>query len=87
MGPAGKPPKDPTDRIPADTIGGWITRGGSGPCYGLVDDDGVEYALHGTGAGTLAVGTRVVATIGPAPADVDCGPGRPVQLRSVRRLT
>ncbi|MFB9237006.1 hypothetical protein ACFFWC_15820 [Plantactinospora siamensis] len=85
--PATRPPDNPTDQVRTDVIGGWITRGGSGPCYGLVDDNGVEYALYGPTAGALAKGTRVVVRTAPTTAKVDCGPGRLLAIRSVRRQT
>ena len=51
--PDAAPPKaaeqsQPTDYIAGDRIGGRVTKGGSGPCYGLVTDDGKQYALHST---------------------------------------
>src|SRR5690349_7245222 len=46
------PPREPTDNDkPTGWIVGTVTAGGTGPCYGLVTDDGIKYALHST-AGT-----------------------------------
>ncbi|MEU7956238.1 hypothetical protein [Micromonospora humida] len=72
------PPRHPTDRRRPDRLAGRITRGGDGPCYGLVTDDGHEYALHGPGLGTVAAGSTVVVTVDPAAPPAACGPGTPV---------
>ncbi|MET8278767.1 hypothetical protein [Micromonospora sp. NPDC005174] len=74
------PPRRPTDARRANALAGRITRGGDGPCYGLVTDDGRQYALHGTGKGTFAVGTTVRVTIGPADPAADCSPGVPATI-------
>lgn len=77
-----RPPKptDPTDLRPTDTIAGHITRGGSGPCYGLVAEDGRAYALHGRGAGNLTEGSFVTLRIVSRSSDIDCGPGIRVSI-------
>ncbi|WP_319459753.1 hypothetical protein [Micromonospora sp. RTP1Z1] len=73
--PPSGPPEHPTDLRRADVFAGRISRGGSGPCYGLVTDDGHEYALHGENLGTWGTGTWVRVTIGPPTSNADCGPG------------
>ncbi|MGC4853710.1 hypothetical protein ACLQ24_09970 [Micromonospora sp. DT4] len=79
--PPTEPPRRPTDSRKTNALAGRINRGGDGPCYGLVTDDGRQYALHGTGKGTFAVGTTVRVTIGPAdPPAADCGPGIPATI-------
>ncbi|MBM0278939.1 hypothetical protein [Micromonospora tarensis] len=80
LGPPTGPPRRPTDAHRANALAGRITRGGDGPCYGLLTDDGREYALHGAGKGTFTVGTTVRVTIGPADPAVDCGPGTPATI-------
>ncbi|MEU1752515.1 hypothetical protein ABZ436_07660 [Micromonospora matsumotoense] len=74
------PPRHPTDQRRPDLLAGRITRGGDGPCYGLVTDDGREYALHGTGMGAFATGTTVLVTVGPADPAATCGPGTPLGI-------
>ncbi|GAB2929212.1 hypothetical protein GCM10027280_15890 [Micromonospora polyrhachis] len=69
------PPKKPTDEQATDRIAGRVTRGGSGPCYGVVTDDGKEYALYGSDTGTLQVDTFVRVTIAPLLLRINCGPG------------
>lgn len=69
------PPKKPTDEQATDRIAGRVTRGGSGPCYGVVTDDGKEYALYGSDTGTLQVDSFVRVTIAPLLLRINCGPG------------
>ncbi|MEU4402208.1 hypothetical protein [Micromonospora orduensis] len=75
-----KPPKptDPTDKRASDLVSGHITRGGSGPCYGLVSEDGIEYAVHGTGS--LTEGSFVTLRVISRSSEVDCGPGVRVSI-------
>ncbi|MBQ0902643.1 hypothetical protein KBX63_11600 [Micromonospora sp. U21] len=82
LGAPPKPPKptEPTDRRSTDLIAGHVTRGGSGPCYGLVSEEGVEYAVHGTGAGNLTEGSFVTLRISARSSEVDCGPGIRVRI-------
>ncbi|WP_346121855.1 hypothetical protein [Micromonospora coerulea] len=77
--PAG-PPREPTDNRPTDLIAGRITRGGTGPCYGLVDENEREYALHGPEAGELRVGSFVTLRVAPPTSSFDCGPGTPMRI-------
>ncbi|WP_245666937.1 hypothetical protein [Micromonospora sediminicola] len=77
--PAG-PPKKPTDNRPTGVVAGWITRGGSGPCYGLVDENGREYAVHGPEAGELREGDFVTLRLTSRDRSVDCGPGVPMRV-------
>ncbi|MFJ6196553.1 hypothetical protein [Micromonospora sp. NPDC092111] len=78
--PPTAPPNHPTDQRKPHLLAGRITRGGSGPCYGLVTDDDREYALHGPGMGTFAAGTTVLVTVGPADPAASCGPGTPASI-------
>ncbi|MCI4063798.1 hypothetical protein MRQ36_14865 [Micromonospora sp. R77] len=77
------PPDNPTDLRRPDLLAGRISRGGPGPCYGLVTDDGREYALHGENMGNWGTGTWVRVTVGPPASGVDCGPGTRVELRKI----
>ncbi|MGN9802879.1 hypothetical protein [Micromonospora sp. L32] len=80
------PPKKPTDNRVTDVLAGRITRGGSGPCYGLVTDDGREYALHGSGMGVFGTGTTVLVTIAPGDPAHDCGPGTRASIVKISRV-
>ncbi|WP_433530940.1 hypothetical protein ACQPYA_02045 [Micromonospora sp. CA-263727] len=77
------PPSQPTELRRTNVLAGRLSRGGNGPCYTLVTDDGREYALHGTGLGTFVTGTWVRVTTGPPVAEMDCGPGIPASIRKM----
>ena len=80
-------PKTPTDpKRTAGMIDGVITRGGDGPCFGLVTFDGVEYAIYAEDAPTLGKGVQIEAKVTPARLRIDCGSGTQVQAESVRVL-
>ena len=80
-------PKTPTDIIQSP---GWtegtITRGGSGPCYGLVTFDGVAYAMYAAQGPDLAKGDHIRAELKPAKLRIDCGEGIPVAMGAVQRF-
>lgn len=78
------PPTEPSDRIGSMWVTGTVTRGGDGPCYGLVGDEGAEYALYSGAGRTLEKGARVAVLVSPAAFSVDCGPGVPMRLKDVR---
>ena len=84
--PAGIP-KTPTDiiRSPGWTEG-TITRGGSGPCYGLVTFDGVAYAMYSAAGTKLAKGDHIRAELTPAKLRIDCGAGIPVQMGAIQHF-
>jgi hypothetical protein len=76
----------PTDYIPGDTLGGRVTKGGSGPCYGLVTDDEVQYALHSTAGIKLEEGTYVRVKVAPLRLKIYCGPGAHLALLEATKL-
>ena len=80
------PPKTPTDLVPVNVILGRVTRGGSGPCYGVVDDDGIEYAVFSTAGVALAEGATVRIRYWPLKRAIDCGAGRPVHASKIEIL-
>ncbi|MBQ0979063.1 hypothetical protein [Micromonospora sp. M61] len=82
IGIPSKPPKPtpPTDLRDNGLITGHITRGGGGPCYGLVAEDGRAYALHGPGYGNLTERSFVTLRIVARSSEVDCGVGVPVSI-------
>ncbi|MEG3637589.1 hypothetical protein [Micromonospora palythoicola] len=80
------PPSHPTELRKANVLAGRLSRGGNGPCYTLVTDDGREYAMYGTDKGTFATGTWVRVTTAPATAEVDCGPGIPVSILKMSQV-
>ncbi|PRX12909.1 hypothetical protein [Actinoplanes italicus] len=71
-----KPPKEPTDKQPSTGwVAGMVTRGGTGPCYGLIADDGNRYALYSTAGIDLKQGDRVKVQVEATPLRIYCGPG------------
>jgi hypothetical protein len=83
-GPATKPAKDPSDRIKkTDTVAGMVTKGGSGPCYGIMTDDGTQYALHSTAKLELPKGKYVKVRAVPSASRIYCGPGKLLDLIQV----
>jgi hypothetical protein len=71
-----KPPKEPTDKQPSTGwVAGMVTRGGTGPCYGLIADDGNRYALYSTAGIDLKQGDRVKVQLEASPLRIYCGPG------------
>jgi hypothetical protein len=71
------PPDYPTDNIKKTSIVvGVVTRGGSGPCFGVQTDDGVEYALYSGLHLTLTRGQYVRLRTALSDLRVDCGSGR-----------
>jgi hypothetical protein len=71
-----KPPKEPTDKQPSTGwVAGMVTRGGKGPCYGLIADDGQRYALYSTAGTELTQGDRVKVQLETSPLRIYCGPG------------
>ncbi|WP_233578493.1 hypothetical protein [Micromonospora sp. BL4] len=78
--PKPRKPTEPSDLLPTNLVAGHVTRGGSGPCYGFVSEDGVEYALHGADAGALAQGSFVTLRISARSVRINCGPGVPASI-------
>ena len=81
------PPSDPTDDIkPTEIVVGTVNRGGKGPCYGLVTDDGVQYALYEAKGRALTAGTRVTVDASPSRLRIDCGAGTLVEVKTLTPL-
>ncbi|MFC0507586.1 hypothetical protein [Micromonospora costi] len=72
-------PSPPTDLVTRH-VSGFVTRGGDGPCYGMVAEDGTEYALHGPDVGELRTGSFVTLRLTTLQARIDCGPGVPMSI-------
>ena len=81
--PAG-PPKGPTDQIKDSSwLVGTVTTGGTGPCYALSTDDGVDYALYSAAGKRLTRGTRIRIKTRAALVRIYCGPGKLVEMTAV----
>ncbi|MBG0565254.1 hypothetical protein [Actinoplanes aureus] len=82
-----KPPREPTDNLPTTGwVAGMVTRGGTGPCYGLIADDGTRYALYSTGGTELTKGERVKVKLEPSMLRIYCGPGALMTMLEVERI-
>lgn len=79
-------PSEPSDYIRGDVIAGRVVKGGSGPCYAVVNDDNRRFALHSAAGLTLEEGTYIRAVVAPLRAKIDCGAGTPYALVSFTRL-
>ncbi|MEV4703604.1 hypothetical protein [Actinoplanes sp. NPDC049316] len=80
-------PKTPTDIVHSPGwTDGWITRGGTGPCYGFADADGKPYAVYSAAGTALKKGEYVRVRLVPARLRIDCGEGTPVEMLAVERV-
>ncbi|GAA3347438.1 hypothetical protein GCM10020358_62200 [Amorphoplanes nipponensis] len=81
------PPSEPTDDTKATTtIVGTVNRGGNGPCYGLVTDDGVQYALYEAKGRALTKGLRISVDAVASRLRIDCGTGTLVEVKALAPL-
>ncbi len=80
--------KTPTDKIASPGwTEGWIVRGGTGPCYGLLDMDGKPFAMYSDEGLTLAKGDHVRVRVVPSRLRIDCGEGEPVRLEVLEHVS
>jgi hypothetical protein len=84
---AAKPPKEPTDLVPTNLVVGRVTRGGSGPCYGVMAEDGTEYAVYSAAGLSLREGATVRVRFQDAERGIDCGGGRRIRALQIVVLT
>ncbi|AGL13954.1 hypothetical protein [Actinoplanes sp. N902-109] len=81
-------PKTPTDILQSPGwTEGYIVRGGSGPCYGLLDMDGFPYAMYSDAGQTLTKGDHVRVRVTPSKLRIDCGEGTPMQMTAVQHVS
>jgi hypothetical protein len=80
------PPKTPTDRIKPGWVVGTIAADSGGPCYRLITDEGVEYALHSSAGFVARKGQRLRVQVGPMLVKMYCGPGRPASASEFKLL-
>ena len=87
LSPPTGPPSRPTDDIEwSEVVVGTINRGGEGPCYGLVTDDGIQYALHEAKGRTLTRGMRVRVAATASRLDIACGTGTLIEVKTLTPL-
>jgi hypothetical protein len=65
---------------------GRVTRGGSGPCYGLETDEGKQYALYNADGMSLAVGTTIRVETAPLRLKINCGAGEHLSAVKIDRV-
>lgn len=86
-GPPTALPQSPSDpRPPKDVLVGRVTRGGSGPCFGLETDEGKRYALYSTETLTLKVGETIRVEYAPLRLKINCGDGEHVSAVKISRV-
>lgn len=69
-----KPPVTASDQLPTDVVVGTVMAASSGPCYHIETDDGIAYALYGSG-GTVERGQRIRVKVVPLVLAIKCGTG------------
>jgi len=69
------PPRKPSDTVVAGWVVGTVTGASSGPCYGLVTDDGKQYALHSAEGFKVNKGDRLRVRTARLAIKIYCGPG------------
>lgn len=85
--PPTAPPQSPSDPRPAkDVLVGRVTRGGTGPCYGLETDEGKQYALYNDSGISLEVGTTIKVQTAPLRLKIDCGSGEHLSAVKIDRV-
>ena len=62
---------------------GRVTRGGSGPCFGMETDEGKQYALYTTATVRLEVGDTIRVKYAQLLLKIDCGPGEHVSAVTI----
>lgn len=77
--PPTAPPRSPTDQLPTDLVVGQITQV-NGACYQLVDNEGRDWALYGTGVAKVAIGETVRVKVEPLTLKINCGPGQAARI-------
>jgi hypothetical protein len=88
--PGTNPDGPPTGYTDLEKGPGWvvgvITRGGTGPCYGLAAEDGKTYALHSTEGITLTKNAHVRVKVIASRLRISCGEGQQVLLQAVEPI-
>jgi hypothetical protein len=85
--PPSRPPKTPTNDVPPGWIVGTVTKGGTGPCYGMETDEGKLYALYGGGGVVLERGSKVRVRVEPLKLKIYCGPGLHVNILEIKQVS
>ena len=83
----GTPPKTPSDDRGTDRIAGRITEDATGPCYGLITDDGKVYALYSTERLALKKGDTVRVRVAPPRLKISCGAGTQMSALEIEKVS
>jgi len=84
--PPNRPPQKPTDTVVPGWVVGTITGASSGPCYGLMTDDGTEYALYSSKGFAVRRGERLRVQVDSLKLKIYCGPGRHAAVKQYEQI-
>jgi hypothetical protein len=80
------PPRKPSDTVVAGWVVGTVTGASSGPCYGLVTDEGKQYALHSSEGFKVNKGDRLRVRTGRLAIKIYCGPGEHAAVKQYQLI-
>ena len=80
------PPNKPTDTVAPGWVVGTVMAASSGPCYGLVTDDGKEYALHSSDGFAVRKGERYRVRVARLALKIYCGPGTHASVQEHEKI-
>jgi len=80
------PPNKPTDTVAPGWVVGTVMAASGGPCYGLVTDDGKEYALHSSDGFTVRKGERYRVRVARLALKIYCGPGTHASVQEHEKI-
>lgn len=84
--PASRPPQKPTDTVVPGWVVGTVTAASSGPCYGMVTDDGRQYALYSSDGFAVRRGERIRVQVDQLRLKIYCGPGMHAAVRAHEKV-
>jgi hypothetical protein len=85
--PASRPPQKPTDTVVPGWIVGTVTAASSGPCYGMVTDDGRQYALYSSAGFAARRGERIRVQVDQLKLKIYCGPGMHASVKEYEKVS
>jgi hypothetical protein len=85
--PANRPPQKPTDTVVPGWIVGTVTAASSGPCYGMVTDDGRQYALYSSAGYAARRGERIRVQVDQLKLKIYCGPGMHASVKEYEKVS
>jgi hypothetical protein len=85
--PASRPPQKPTDTVVPGWVVGTVTAASSGPCYGMVTDDGRQYALYSSAGYAVRRGERIRVQVDQLKLRIYCGPGMHAAVKAYEKVS